>query len=65
MSGSLIDSVSTQELGNFRDRTNNTIKDLKEQIRALEEAREAHEERIRALEKALQVAGISVDTKGE
>ncbi len=51
MSGSLIDSVSTQELGNFRDRTNNTIKDLKE--------------RIRALEKALQVASISVDTKGE
>ena len=62
MSGSLIDSVSTQELGNFRDRTNNTIKDLKEQIRALEEARE---ERIRALEKALQVAGISVGTKEE
>lgn len=56
MSGSSIDSVSTQELENFRTRMDAIIKSLKEQI-------EANEERIRVLEEALQAAGISVGTK--
>ena len=58
MSGSPIDSVSTQELKNFRTRMDAIIKGLEEQI-------EANKERIRALEEALQAAGISVGTKEE
>ena len=65
MSDSPIDSVSTQELGNFRKRMDGIIKGLKEQIRALEEAHKAYEERIRVLEEALQAADISVGTKEE
>lgn len=58
MSGSPIDSVSTQELENFRTRMNAIIKGLEEQI-------DANKEQIRALEEALQAAGISVGTKEE
>lgn len=51
MSGSPIDSVSTQELENFRTRMNSTLEAYKKQTRAFKEA--------------LQAAGISVGTKEE
>lgn len=58
MSDSPIDSVSTQELKNFRTRMDAIIKGLEEQI-------DANKEQIRALEEALRAAGISVGTKKE
>lgn len=65
MSGSPIDSVSTQELENFRTRMNSTLEAYKKQTRAFEERMRAFDEQMRAFKEALQAAGISVGTKEE